>query len=169
MPYFLKLLSVFLLATVKYFYTPLYGYLTGLNFLETSISMVSGGIASFLVFYYLSYFIVISTKYVKPLMRKVTPKKWLNKYYERKERRALNRKPKRKFTKRNRFIIKLRRVGMWAIIFTTPVAISIPIGAFLLRKYYSKNKGVVVYAILAIAIEGLILCWGVWNIPGLRP
>jgi hypothetical protein len=169
MPYFLKLLSVFLLATVKFFYTPLYAYLTGLDFLETSISMISGGVASFLIFYYLSYFVVISTKHVKPFARRFTPNSWLKNYYERKERRVLSRKPKKKFTRRNRFIIKLRRVGMWAIIFATPVAISIPIGAFLLRKYFSKNKGVVVYALLAIAIEGLILCWAVWNIPGLRP
>lgn len=169
MPYFLKLLSVFMLATVKYFYTPLYGFLTGLSFTETSISMISGGIASFLFFYFLSYFIVVSTRYVKPIARSVTPDPWLNKYYEKKQQRAKNRKPKKKFTKRNRLIIKLRRFGVWAIILLIPIALSIPVGAFLLRKYYSTKKGVVMFALLAIAIEGLLLCWAVWSFPDLRP
>jgi len=169
MPYFLKIFSVFLLATVKYFYTPLFAFLTGLHFWESWIAMVAGGLSSFLFFYYISHFIVISTKYVKPLTRRVTPKPWFNKYDERKKRKALNAKPKKKFNKRNRLIIKLRRVGVWAIILTTPVAISIPFGAFLLRKYYRQRKGAVLLALFFIALEGFLLCLLVWNIPGLRP
>ena len=168
MPYFIKIFSVFLLATVKYFYTPLYAFLTGLNFWESYIAMAAGGIVSFLFFYYISHFIVISTKFVKPVARRVAPNPWLKKYYDRKDRKALNAKPKSKFNKRNRLIIKLRKVGVWAIILTTPVAISIPLGAFLLRKYYPQRKGVVLLALLAIALEGFLLCLFFWNMPGLR-
>lgn len=169
MPYFLKIISVFFLATVKYFYTPLYAYLTGLDFLETFITMVSGGMVSFLVFYHLSYFVVVSTRYVKPIARKVTPNSWLDRYYHRKSKRSQNQKPKRKFTKRNRMIIKLRRIGMWAIILTTPVLLSIPAGAFLLRKYYERKRGVVIFSCIAIIGEGFVLCWLVWQFPELRP
>lgn len=169
MPYFLKLLSVFLLASVKYFYTPIFAYLAGLNFIETSITMISGGITSFLVFYHLSYFVVISTKYVKPAAKSMTPEIWLKKYYDRKERKAKESKPKKKFNRRNRFIIKLRKIGVWAIILTIPIVISIPLGAFLLRKYYSHKSGVIFFALLAIAVEGFIFCVLVWNTPEIRP
>jgi len=169
MPYFLKLLSVFLLATVKYFYTPLYGYLTGLSFVETSVTMVSGGIFSFFFFYYLSYFVLLSTNYFKPAAHKVIPNDWLTRYYERKRKKALKSKPKKIFTRRNRMIIKLRRVGVWAIILLTPVTLSIPLGAFLLRRYYRAKTGIIFFAILAISIEGVFFCWCVWNFPDLRP
>ena len=169
MPYFLKIISVYLLATVKFFYTPLYAYLTGLTLLESIITMVSGGISSFLVFYYISHFIIVSTKYVGPVAQRVTPNPWLQKYRERKDRRSLNKKPKRKFTKRNRMIIKFKRIGVWAIILTTPIVLSIPLGAFLLRKYYARNRMAPILTILAIAIEGIILCLIAWNVPGLQP
>ena len=166
MPYFLKIISVYLLATVKYFYTPLYAYLTGLGLYESIITMVSGGITSFLVFYYISHFIIISTKYVGPVARKVAPNPWLRKLQERRERKRLSRQPKRKFSKRNRMIIKFKRVGVWAIILTTPIFLSIPLGAFLLRKYYARNKMAAFLTIIAIAVEGIILCSIVWNAPG---
>ncbi len=169
MPYFLKIISVYLLATVKYFYTPLYAYLTGLGLWESIITMVSGGITSFLVFYYISHFIIISTKYVGPVARKVTPNPWLQKFQERRQRKNLNKKPKRKFNKRNRMIIKFKKIGVWAIIITTPIILSIPLGAFLLRKYYARNRMAAVLTIFAIAIEGIILCYIVWNTPGLQP
>lgn len=168
MPYFLKIISVFLLATVKFFYTPLYAYLTGLGFWESVITMVAGGVTSFLFFYYISHFIIISTKYVRPVARRVTPNPWLRKYSLRKEQRKANGKPKRRFTKRNRMIIKLRRIGIWAVIFLTPLMISIPLGAFILRKYYERKRMAVIYTVFAIAVEGFILCSIVWNALGLQ-
>lgn len=169
MPYFLKIVSVFLLATVKFFYTPLYAYMTGLTIWESIITMVSGGIASFLIFYYVSHLIIISTKFVKPVAVKVTPNPWLRKINERRQKRELSNKPKRKFTKRNRMIIKFKRMGVWVIILTTPLFLSIPLGAFLLRKYYSRNIFAAILTILAIVVEGAILCVIVYNAPGLQP
>ena len=167
MPYFLKIISVYLLATVKFFYTPLYAYLTGLGLMESIITMVAGGITSFLVFYYISHFIIISTKYVAPVAKKVTPNPLLQKYRQRKYQRSLNKKLRRRFNKRNRMIIKFKKIGVWAIILTTPIILSIPLGAFLLRKYYARNRLAAIFTILAIAIEGIILCLIAWNAPGL--
>lgn len=146
----------------------MYAFLTGLNFWESTITMIAGGFASFLFFYYISHFIIISTNYVKPALRKITPEPLLKNYYDRKKQKAKDAPPKKKFNRRNRFIIKMRRVGIWAIILTTPTLISIPFGAFLLNKYYKQRSGVVLYALIAIAIEGFLLCLLVWNIPGFR-
>lgn len=169
MPYYLKIISVFLLATVKFFYAPLYAYLIELNLTDSIITIVSGGVIGFLFFYYISYFVIVSTKYVKPVAGKIVPRPLIKRYNDWLEKRENKRQNKRLFTRRNRFMVRLRMVGMWAIIFTTPVVISIPVGAFLLRKYYEHRHGVVWFAIVAIIVEGILLCWLIWNVPDLRP
>lgn len=159
MPYFLKIVSVFFLATVKFFYTPIYAFVLGLELYETMFFMLSGGVASFLFFYYISHFVIISTKLFKPVAKTITPYHLRDKYATWRDKRAIHKTSKKKFTKRNRLIVKLRRdYGMWAIIFLTPSLLSIPVGAFLLRKYYEKRKFVVPFALMVILLEGIIFC-----------
>lgn len=158
-----------MVAMVKYFYTPLYAYVTGLGFWNSVIAMIAGGITSFSFFYYISRFIIISSRYIKPALHKITPNPWLQRYDHRQEQKALKRKNTKKFTRKNKMIIRMKKLGMWAIILTTPILLSLPIGAFLLKKYYHSRKGVVFFALLAIAIEGFILCFLIWNFPSMRP
>jgi hypothetical protein len=55
------------------------------------------------------------------------------------------------FTKRNRFIARFRaKFGLPGIIILSPVVLSLPIGAFLLNKYYSKHKFAMPYMVLSI-------------------
>ena len=169
MPDFIKIMSVFLVAMVKYFYTPLYAYLTGLEFWITVPTMIVGGMTSFSFFYYISHFIILSSKYIKPAVNKIIPDPWLERYDRRKEQKALKKMQAKKFTRKNKMIIRMKKFGMWAIILTTPVLLSLPVGAFLLRKYYSFRPGVVFFALLTIALEGFLLCFLVWNFPSLRP
>jgi len=166
MPYYWKITLLFLWATVKFFYTPISAFLLGLNLIEAMLVTISGGLFGFVFFYNLSYFIILAVQYLKPHARKYTPvhvklhyKKWKLK----KEAEKMNRK---KFSKRNRFIVKTRTTyGKWGIMLLTPVALSIPIGAFLLRKYYSGQPNTLFYALLIIAIEGVILSLIFWLIP----
>jgi len=169
MPYYLKIINVFLLATVKFFYTPIAGFLLKLSLTETIITMVSGGIVSFIVFYYITNILLTTTRAFKPFIIKITPNKWLDQYNRRKERQAIKRSHRRKFTRRNKLIIRIRRFyGFWGIIIATPIALSIPLGAFLMHKYYRDKKGAILYSIIAIAVEGTILCFLFYLIPGLR-
>ena len=65
--------------------------------------------------------------------------------------RLSDRKPKKIFSKRSRFIIKVRtNYGFWGIIIATPVVLTIPVGAFLANKYYAKRPQTVPYMILSI-------------------
>jgi hypothetical protein len=169
MHYYAKIISVFLLATVKFFYAPLYAYLIELEPLESAVTLVSGGIASFLFFYYISYFIIISTKIVRPVASRIAPGPLKDKYSQWMEKRLYNRHNKKKFTRRNRMLVRIRRYGMWAVIFTMPILISIPVGAFILRRYYDRRHGMVWLTMFVIALEGAILCWLVWNVPSIRP
>ncbi len=61
-------------------------------------------------------------------------------------------------------MVKLRRgYGMWGIILLTPVLLSLPIGAFLLRKYYRGNKLSFPLMLASIVIEGFLLCVIYWS------
>ena len=131
--------------------------------------MILGGSVGFLFFYYISHFIIISTKLLKPVAMTVTPYHLRDRYKSWKLKRKLRRKPKKKFTKRNRMIVRMRmNYGMWAIILLTPIALSIPVGAFLLRKYYEDRRFVVVYALSVLVIEGIILCVLFYQMPDLN-
>lgn len=169
MPYYAKIISVFLLATVKFFYSPLYAYLIDLKLTESIITIVSAGIISFLFFYYISYFVIISTKIVRPVANKLAPEPLKRSFNDWLQKQEYKRQNRRVFTRRNRLMVRIRKYGIWAIIITMPFLISIPVGAFLLRRYYEKRSGVVWFSLVIIALEGAVLCWVVWNVPGFRP
>jgi hypothetical protein len=69
----------------------------------------------------------------------------LNRLFERKNRKRVV------FSKKRRTLVKFRtKYGLWGIVIMTPVILSIPIGAFLLKKYYSTHKNVFAYMMLSI-------------------
>jgi len=145
-----KIIQVFLLATVKYVVTFPYALLIGLNFQQTLFAVTLGGIAGFLFFYHFSGFAIRRFHRFKYFIRKYTPVSFHKKY-----RQLVSWRKKmtgeRVFSKRNRMIAWFRaKFGLAGIVILSPVILSIPIGAFLLNKYYSKHKFAVSYMILSI-------------------
>jgi len=170
MPLYLKIINVFFLATFRYFITPIFAFLIKLNLTATIITMVSGGVTSFIFFFYFTKVILTTSRFFKPLFLRFTPQPWIEKHELRKARKAEKRKHRKKFTRKNKQIIKIRRIfGFWGIIITTPTVLSIPLGAFLMHRYYRKTKGALLYPVIAIIVEGIIICFLYYLIPGLRP
>lgn len=146
----LKFVQVFLLATVKYVLTFPYAVLIGLNFEQTLISVTLGGIAGFFFFYHFSGFAIRRFHHIKTFLRKYLPASVRAKYRQlvgwRKEVTG-----ERVFSRRNRLIATFRaKFGLPGILILSPVVLSIPIGAFLLNKYYSKHKFVMPFMVLSI-------------------
>lgn len=170
MPFYLKIINVFILATFRYFFTPIFAFLVKLSLPVTIITMVSGGVTSFIFFFYFSNVVLFISKFIRQFLVRFTPQSWINKYELRKIRKAEKRKNRKIFTKRKRQIIKIRKkLGFWGIILTTPVILSIPLGGFLMHRYYRKTKGALLYPVIAIVVEGIIMCFLYYLIPGLRP
>lgn len=166
MPYYWKITLLFLWATVKFFYTPISAFLLGMNLIEAMLVTIAGGLFGFVFFYNLSYFIILAVQYLKPHARRYTPVRVKHHYKKWKLKQETEKMNRKKFSKRNRFIVKTRTTyGKWGIMLLTPVALSIPIGAFLLRKYYSKQPHTLLFSLLVIAIEGVILSLVFWLIP----
>jgi len=146
----LKLLLVVILSGIKFLFAPIISIGYGYNFLQTIVLTSVGGILGVFFFYFLSKWII--KKYYHYCPEIVS-------YFageEAKQRLILSRcgtKKKKTFTKKNKFIIKARKnYGFLGIILLTPILLSIPIGAFLAQKYYSKNKNILVYLSLSVTI-----------------
>lgn len=146
---YLKITQVFLLAMIKYFYAPMYGVALGMSFWANFIAAAIGGSIAFTVY----FFFVGKVATFFHWLAEVTD-------WKRPKIRIKRRKPRNRiFIKRNRMIVKLRRnYGMWGIILLTPVLLSLPVGAFLLRKYYHHEKKALPIMIVSIVVEGFFLC-----------
>ena len=69
----LKLVNVFLLASVKYFFAFPYALIIGLNFEQAIISVLVGGIAGFFFFYYLSGLLIRAWQQYQYILCKLVP------------------------------------------------------------------------------------------------
>jgi len=156
-----------LLATVKYFYSPMYGFFLGLNFIETTLAVLTGGVVGFFVFYYITDLFLVYVRHLKPVVVKVTPYKTRLRYRSWQMKRKSKIKIKKVFTRRNKFFVKARQsYGMWGIILLMPVVLSIPIGAFLLRKYYGHRKEAIPTALIVLVLEGIVISGISWFVFG---
>jgi hypothetical protein len=112
------------------------------SFLETILWTNVGGIAGVYFFAFLSEKLLV----------------WWKRFF----RRSIRKKPndplqvKKIFTKRNRTIVRIKqRYGLIGIAFTTPLLLSIPVGVFLVVRYYHSSKTKFLYLI------GSNLVWSV--------
>jgi len=143
-----KLIQVFLLATVKYSMTLPFALVIGLNYPETVLTAIIGGMTGFYFFYKISG-LLINFYHKHSTDIHFTIKKYFNIdlvsiIKKRNKKRQL-------FNKKIRLIIKLKKkYGFWGIIISTPILLSFPIGAFLLKKYYSKNKNIFPYMFISV-------------------
>ncbi len=120
----MKELAIIFFCTWKFAATfPFAIYVLKMSFIETLVYTNIGGIIGTLTFVFFSDFLI-------KIWRRILP-----------EGLVLNRKTKKKFTGRNRKLIKIKtRYGFYGIVILTPVLLSIPVGSFLTVKYYGKGR-----------------------------
>jgi len=157
MEYLLKLLSVFLVASVKYFWATPYSFGLKLNEWETIFLMEMGGILGFLFFYFFFGFVFKELKLLWPVVYHFTPVLFKVRFELWRKQRKLKLVLARKFTLKNKLIVLLRkRYGMWGLVILSPVLLSIPVGALLGNKYFKQNNHFIPYMILSIVIWGVV-------------
>jgi hypothetical protein len=67
-------------------------------------------------------------------------------------------KPTKIFSRKSRFIAKIKTTyGFWGIIIATPFILTIPVGAFLANKYYSKRWQTIPFMIMSIVSWAAVL------------
>ena len=115
---FSKVLGLLIFSALKFFLAPSAAVIAGYTFWETFLITSSGGLLGFLLFF----------KFGEVLQRGF--------------KLIIKAKPKKRFSKRNKMIVKLkRRYGLWGLAILTPSLLGVPLGAFLASAYYRKQKG----------------------------
>lgn len=150
---FLKILIVFAVSSIKFLLAPALSFSLGLNFVQTLLSTTAGGIVGVIIFFFLSrWIILLYARYFVYYMHRLKTRIYgflhisLPVYI-----------PARRFTRRNRLIIKVvRKYGLFGIVALTPVLLSIPVGTFLATRYYSTNRYLLVY------LSGSVLFWSLF-------
>lgn len=150
---FLKILIVFAVSTIKFLIAPALSFGMGLNFIQTWLSTTAGGISGVIIFFFLSkWLLYIYVKYFFFYVHRIRVK--IHAYLNLKIPVFI---PARRFTKRNRFMIRLvRKYGLAGIVILTPVILSIPLGTFIATRYYSTNRFLLVY------LSGSVLLWSLF-------
>jgi len=157
MEYILKLLTVFLIASVKYFWATPYSFGMKLNEWETIFFMEAGGILGFLFFYYFFGFLFKELKLLWPIVYHFTPVLFKVRFEMWRKRRKIKQFNAKKFTKRNKLIVRMRkRYGMWGLVVLSPIVLSIPVGALLGNKYFRHDHHFIPYMLLSIVIWGIV-------------
>jgi len=151
---FLKILIVFAVSSIKFLIAPALSFSLGLNFLQTFLSTTSGGITGVVIFFFLSrWMLLLYARYFVFYMHRIKKK-----IYAFLKLEVPIEIPARKFTRRNRFIIKIvRKYGLAGIVILTPVILSIPIGTFLATRFYASNRYLLVYLISSVLFWSLLM------------
>jgi hypothetical protein len=135
-----KLLTVFIACTIKPGLggIPAAVFAFHLNFIETFIACTTGGICGTLVFTY-------SMDLIQKKIKIYREKKGLK-----------NSRHNKKFTKKNRFILKVKRnFGVPGIALISPVILSIPLGVFLAIRFFGDRKKIIYW------FSGSVILWTV--------
>src|SRR5690606_6604954 len=103
-----------------------------MSFMETMIYTNTGGILGVLIFTFFS----------KSILH--LGEKWKS------SRHKIKQQKRKIFTKRNRRLVKIKSTyGLPGIVILTPVLLSIPVGVFLLARYFGKQLSSYLWLILS--------------------
>ncbi len=151
---FFKLIQILILSAVKFLLAAPLSFKFGFTYIQTMLATTIGGILGVIFFFYLSEIILRIFKREWPHI-----KSFFNNNYNELKPIAVpisNNKNKKKFSKKNKFIVLTRRkYGLWGIAALTPILLSIPFGTFLANKYYRNKKSV----LFSLALS--VVCWSI--------
>jgi hypothetical protein len=145
-----KLIQVLLISTIKFLFAPLMSIGYGFNYFQTVLLTTIGGITGIVFFYFLSKWILTQYYRFSPVIYSYFTGEKISKSLE-----ILNDDfiAKKKFTRKNKLIINTRnKYGFLGIILFTPVLLSIPLGAFLARRYYSRKNNILIYMSISVVM-----------------
>lgn len=134
--------SIFLLATVKFSVSTVPGPRLGMTFFETALASFAGGATCALFCYFASDAILLYLE------------KRAQKKQELLESQGITPKVKRKFTRMNKLVIRVKmKFGQVGICFFAPFFLSVPIGSMVVAKFYGKRWETFPLIVLGLAVN----------------
>lgn len=145
----LEYLEVALIASVKFLIAPFDAERNHFNWIESFAVTTTGGIAGIFVFVFVGENISAWWRHFMALVKSV---------FLRRPAEVIERKPRKKFTRKNRLIVWIKmKFGLAGIAFITPCIISIPIGTVVAISFYKKRGRVLLYLLISLILWSLVL------------
>jgi len=143
-------------SMVKFLFSAIVSYRFGHNYMETVLLTAVGGSIGILVFY------LGSTRVLE----------WFRLRYVRKRARAMarGRRPKRIFTRSNRWIVHLKHgYGVQGLAFALTPILSVPLTSLLAAKYFRHDRRTLPFLLSSVLLWSFVLS-AVWKFTGgVRP
>lgn len=155
----LKQLSILLISAVKFLLAAPASHLFGYSYIHTILNTTVGGWIGVIFFFYGGRYVFARFPRWRHTVKRsydsfmgITREKQLLKL------RNITHRPVKNFTRLNRIIVTIRkRFGLPGLIILTPVLFSIPIGTFLVVKYYSKRRDLLAWLSLSVMVWSVVL------------
>ena len=132
---FWEILGVMFVSSIKHLLGPPTAYAAGFNMLEVILYTFIGGALG--VFFFMFFASAIKEAYLWYLKKRG--------------------KTPRKFTKTNRFIVRVKqRFGLYGLAFITPLIISIPVGSIIVATVYRNKLRSFTFLVVAVLFWSVV-------------
>lgn len=144
-------LEVIIVSGIKFFLASPVSYLNGFNYLQTVLFTTIGGIAGLFFFFFFSGWLIRRYRILLIFLeRRYKQSFTLNKLKQ-------IRKNSVNVEKSKLLNFVMNKMGFFGFILLTPVVLSIPIGAFIAKRYYSNKRYILVYLSLSVVFWAVLL------------
>lgn len=134
----LEILEIVVIASIKFAVAPFIAEAQGFNFSESFVVTITGGIGGILCFTFIGDIIIYGWKRLISFFKKPSSSS------------------KKKFTWTKKLIVRTRmKFGIAGIALITPSIISIPLGTFVIHRFYRKKWKNIFF------LTGAVIFWGV--------
>ncbi|MFC2111153.1 hypothetical protein ACFLQ5_01735 [Bacteroidota bacterium] len=152
---FLKHLEIIIISSVKFLFASPISYLYGFTYMQTVITTAIGGIVGVFVFVSFSGWFLNKYKKFSETIYNLFSIPFMS---DTVNSHAKVKSKKRVFTMKNKLLAKMKiNFGYLGLIAFTPVFLSIPLGAFLIKRYYGKEKNTLIYLTVSVVFWSFVL------------
>jgi len=152
----LNWLEVLVLSGIKFIFAPALSIGLGFSYIQTIIITSVGGLTGVYFFYYLSD--VTINFYYKNIYPYFSIAKKLKPIYIGVPAKTYPLRGKKSFTFKNKTIVRTRKTfGIKGIAILTPIVLSIPLGVFLVNRYYGHDKKKFIYLGISVVLWSFLL------------
>jgi hypothetical protein len=148
---FQKAVVLFLVSSVKFMFAFPLAVTFKFSFINTFIITTAGGITGVIIFAFLSQGLIAAWKWL--LNKYVFPFPPVAKRLRFHTGDTAGRKSAVPVKRRRRYIWLRKSIGFWGIAVLTPFILSIPIGTFLIVRYYGRSVRNILF------VCGLVVVW----------
>jgi hypothetical protein len=144
-----KIGTLLIAGATKFLFAPVIAEYMGFNFARSFFWTTTGGGIGILAFTYVGDWLTLGWKKLVAFVKGL---------FMRRDPQAFLRLKKKKFSSSTRFIIRIKqRFGLIGLALITPCIISIPIGTFVINRFYRKKWKILLSLFLSLLVWSLLL------------